>query len=162
MRKLNRTSLRHRRAISLIEVIASLTIVGLMLVPLSAVMRSSRQAITRAEDRSTEQQLRDGSNWLHRLIQDNQLIDVYSDALVLHLKSGDDVKIYVQSDALVMNDGSKAVEVMADVRQVAFGKINHPSDPSRAVGVKMAIEMTDPTSGIDDSLTTVVSLPPQL
>ncbi|KAA1259999.1 hypothetical protein LF1_25370 [Rubripirellula obstinata] len=151
----------RRDGISLIEVIACMAIVGIMMVPISSVMRSSRQAVTHAESRSPETDLRDGSRWLRRLIQDNTLVETHSDVVVLKLNTGDYVKIYATNDELVMDNGKEAVVLMTDVLGAEFGEIKQATAPGNVIGVKMAIYVLDPTTGNKKNLTSVVSIPTQ-
>ena len=161
-RKIDRVQFGLRRnGISLIEVIACMAIVGITLVPISSVMRSSRQAISLAENGDVQTDLRDGSRWLRQLIQDNTVTYAQSEVLVLQLTTGDYVKIYMQDDELVMDNGKEAVTLMTDVLDVAFGEIKQSTYPEKLVGVKMAVYMLDPASGEKQSLTSVVSIPTQ-
>ena len=158
--KPSRCQKRHH-GISLIEVIACMAIVGIMMVPITSVMRSSRQAITFAEGSTPETDLRDGSRWLGHLIQDNTLIATQSDGVVLQMTTGDLVKIYVDNDELVMNNGNEAVVLMSDVVSAEFAEIKQSTHPGELIGVRMKIDTLDPTSGEKNSLTSVASIPTQ-
>jgi hypothetical protein len=150
-----------RVGISLIEVIACMAIVGIMMVPISSLMRSSRQAISHAESRSPEADLRDGSRWLRRLIQDNTLVQALPDVLLLKLTTGELVRVYVSKDELVMDNGKEVVLLMSDIVSVEFGEIKQSATPGNVIGLKMVINMLDTTTGNKESLTSVVSIPPQ-
>jgi prepilin-type N-terminal cleavage/methylation domain-containing protein len=152
----------HRRdGISLIEVIASMAIVGIMMVPISSVMRSSRQAISHVESRSAETDLRDGARWLRRLIQDNTLVETRSNVVVLKLATGDDVRIYVTRNELVMDNGIDAVVLMTDVLGAEFVEIKQSTASGKVTGVMIVIDILDPITGSKKSLTSVVSIPTQ-
>ena len=151
----------RRNGISLIEVIACMTILGIMMIPISSVMRASRQAVVSAENRSADVALRDGSRWVRRLIQDNTLLQTQPDVLVLQLTTGDYVKVYLSKDELVMNDGKEAVVLMSDVLDAQFGEIKQESAPGKVIGLEMAVTVLDTTTGAKKSLTSVVSIPTQ-
>ena len=151
----------RRRGISLIEVIACTAIIAVMMVPLAGVMRSSRQAIQRAESISTETELRDSSSWLKRLVQDNQVLDVSSDALALRLSTGVDVKVFRDREGLVMSDGRDQTILQENVTRVQFGAVKQSVAPNPTIGIKMEIEAVDPDSKQSYQRSSIISLPPQ-
>ena len=124
-------------------------------------MRSSRQAITHAQQRSPDTDLRDASRWLGRLIQDSAILSTQPHSIALQLSTGEVVKIGVRSHELIMDKGHEVVVLMPHVTGIEFGEIKQTASPHQRIGVKWAMNALDPNTHQKHSRTSVVSLPPQ-
>ncbi|WP_146400774.1 hypothetical protein [Planctomycetes bacterium CA13] len=162
----NEIIVRHqrprRRGISLIEVIACTALVTIMLVPIAAVIRASRQSISVAQgNASSHAEVRSGLAWLTQSIREGTVhgYDSRYKAMKLELQNGHVVEVTLRNSQLQMIDGALETVVIDNVKDVAFKPISATS--GNTIGIGISIDAYDAKTGSVIDVWTMVAQPPQ-
>ena len=157
-----RRHLNPRAAVSLIEVIACMAIVGVMIVPIAGVIRASGQSIHAASgNHSVQASLRTGLRWVAQTIRDGQVLAVQNRRLTLKLADGRTARIEVRGNELLMLSGRDQVVLAEGVRDVEFRSLVTGSRPPARVGVSITLRARD-NSGSLTSVAATVAYRPQI
>ena len=157
-----RSSRRARGGISLLEVIACTALVAVMLVPIAGVIRSSGRSMRVAQNGSTATQLRQSLKWLRETIDDSQITGISRRSLQLQLSDGRLARVSVQSNDLVMDDGTNQVILASGVRDVRFQSVRSPVPPRNRLGLEVRLRASDPSNGQLVSIDCTIAETPQI
>lgn len=157
-----RRSACTRCGISLLEVIACTAIVAVMLVPIAGVIRASGRSMNQAQNGSKTADLRATLTWLRQTIHEGQIMSISNRSLQLQLADGRTARIHVQSNDLVLDDGTDQVLLASSIRDVRFQSVRDPLPPRNRVGLDMRLRANDPSTGQIVSVNCTVAETPQI
>ena len=159
---LDRRSCRKRRGISLLEVIACTALIAILLVPIAGVIRASGRSMQQAQNGSKAAELRSTLRWLRQTIDEGRIVNIARNSLQLQLSDGRTARVSVQSNDLVLDDGTDQVLLAGNVRDVRFQSIRAPLPPRNRVGLEIRLRGIDSSTGQLVSLDCTVAETPQI
>ncbi len=134
---------RLRRGVSLLEVIACTGLVALLMLPMTGVLRSSTKSIRQSENIASAAELLPSSSLaLQRYIKDCDVLVKYADDIVVVLRAGEYVEIYVSDGMLIAREPKVEVVIAEGIRSMTF-KTEYRSDSGDLYGLDAVLEAVD-------------------
>ncbi|QDV61778.1 hypothetical protein [Crateriforma conspicua] len=149
-----------RAGISILEVIACTMIVAVMMVPIAGVMRSSSQAIARAQgDGSIESQGRRSLRWLADQIRMNPHTQVVSGGRALRITTlaGRTALVRISRSQLVMDDGIATTVLAESASAFRATELKSTATGNPVVGLELQLDIRDPATRVTKSAAMTVA-----
>lgn len=155
------STVKRRKGISLIEVIACIVIVAAMMAPLAGVMRASNRTVMVAETKTVGEELDAAGRWLQNTVQDGVINQVRRGVLSVRTH-GVNGQIRVRHQNLVFEDGTSTDILVEGVTRVDFREIRQTGGLRSRIGLRVQMRKRDPDSGRNVTSNTTIALPTQI